>query len=266
MPSPATFVINGQYDAELHRLFFNYLRISPSYALVCSAPPQRLTKKTPAATRQLIETFRKHGDVYAQTFDAWRGPAPAVSCNPTLPRQGLIGPATTNEYECGGYINLLVPSHLPLARQLLECERLLRCTIDTQRTKTEPSIRYKTLWRALATVYERAKHPDIELWRVGLLANCVERFNGQLDAWAIKKSAHHAQMRRHLTLIVVRMLVLALLVAENAALGAFPVKAPLEGSQLQFPFAELQLHNRLMTSGDAEYRAICDRAAIVRLK
>jgi hypothetical protein len=172
-----------------------------------------------------------------------------VSCNPTLPRQGLIGPATTNEYECGGYINLLVPSHLPLARQLLECERLLRCTIDTQRTKTEPSIRYKTLWRALATVYERAKHPDIELWRVGLLANCVERFNGQLDAWATKKSAHHAQMRRHLTLIVVRMLVLAL-----------------EGSQLQFPFAELQLHNRLMTSGDAEYRAICDRAAIVRLK
>jgi hypothetical protein len=67
-------------------------------------------------------------------------------------------------------------------------------------------------------------------------------------------------------MIVVRMLVLALLVAENAALGAFPVKAPLEGPQLQFPFAELQLHNRLMTSGDTEYRAICDRAAIVRLK
>jgi hypothetical protein len=260
------FIRNGRYDEELHRLLFNYLRISPSYGLICANGARRVTRITPEASRKVIKTFKQYGDVFGLNFDAWAGPALAASGYTTLPAQGLIRHVKPQTVDQGEYLTLHVPKNLPIRTQLIECERLLRLNAAPLQPKLEAVIRHKTLWKALATVYERAKHPDIELWRVGLLANCVERFNGKLDAWAAKKQAQHSEMRRHLTLIVVRFLVLALLVAENAAMGAFPVKLPLDSAQIEFPFAELELHNRLMASGDAEYREICSRIAPPEIK
>ena len=251
---------------DLPRLLFNYLRISPSYALVCSSSSRRLTRGTPEASRRVIETFRKYGDVYCKSFDAWRGPHLAVSGNTTLPDQGLVGQTDYRKALGDTFITLSIPRNLPLKQQLSECERLLRRSKASVEQISRVKIRSKTLWKALAAVYERAKHPDVELWRVGLLANCVERFNGQLDAWATKKLAQHAEMRRHLTLIVVRALFLALLVAENAAHGAFPERSAFSGPQLEFPFAELELHNRLMALGDEEYQEICKHTAAFQTK
>lgn len=253
-------------NEELPRLLFNYLRISPSYALVCLSPPKRLARSTPSGSRQVIDTFRIYGDVYRRSYDAWRGPHLAVSGKTTPPDQGLTGQRDCQETLGDDFITLSIPRNLSLKEQLSECKRLLRCSKAPRQQFSHVKIRTKTLWKALATVYERAKHPDIELWRVGLLANCVERFNGQLDAWATKKLAQHAEMRRHLTLIVVRTLFLALLVAENAAHGAFPARTPLPGIQMEFPFSELRLHHQLMASGDEEYREICQRVAAFQIK
>jgi hypothetical protein len=109
-------------------------------------------------------------------------------------------------------------------------------------------------------VYERAKHPNIELWRIGLLAQLVERFTDKLDPWCEKKSAKDAQMRRHLTLMTVRAIFLALVIAENAAQGFFPTRTPVSGEQLEFPFAQQRLHALLSAQGDAEYRVILAHA------
>lgn len=257
---------NGRNDEELCRLFFNYLRISPSYGLICARGPAKIARKTPESSRRVIETYRKYGNVFSQDFDAWAGSALAASGYTTPPHQGLVRREGVHPLDHGQYLTLHVLKNLPLKAQLSECERILRLYAAPPQPRIAPAIRQKTLWKALATVYERARHPDTELWRVGLLANCVERFNGRLDAWTIKKQAQHAEIRRHLTLIVLRFLVLALLVAENAAMGAFPIKLPLDNAQMEFPFAELELHNRLMASGDTEYREIRSRIAPPEIK
>jgi hypothetical protein len=113
-------------------------------------------------------------------------------------------------------------------------------------------LREKTLLQALCVVYARAKYPRVELWRIGALTNVVERYRDQINPWGSKKLASQAHMRRHLTLIVVRKLLFALLVAENAAAGHFPIAQREPWHQLEFPFMENQLYKLLSASGEEE--------------
>jgi hypothetical protein len=255
-----TFPAHQGLKADYARLLFNFLRISPSYALICQSSGQKITRATPARSKQVIQAYRKYGNVYALAFDQWAGPDPLVSGKTTAPVQALIVYPGQTIHCPDDQEGILFPKDLSKAEKRRVANRLIKSLPAAAIDGQEPNIRPKTLWKALATVYERAKHPEAELWRIGLLANLVERFTGRLDPWCKKKLAKDAEMRRHLTLMVVRAIFLALLVSENAAQGFFPGRAPIFGEQMEFPFAEHRLYGLLSSQGDTEYLAILDRA------
>lgn len=249
---------NQALGDDYERLLFNYLRISPSYALICESNGQKITRSTPEFSRRIIHTFQKFGDVYSLHFVDWLGSHRAVSQKTTAPNQALlITPGQT--VTCPpGYQGVLFPTVSTAVERAKICSQLQKRPMPSKSYLSDPIIRSKTLWKALAAVYERAKHPEIELWRVALLANVVDRLKGKLDPWGGKKAAKDAELRRHLTLMVVRALFLALIVSENAAQGFFPTRAEVPGEQLEFPFAQLKLHGLLSSQGDAEYLAIIE--------
>ena len=86
--------LTGKHPDETQvnlRLFFNFLRISPSYALMDKArAAKRLTSKTPIRTRQIIEVFRLLGEVHTESFSRWAGPALLLSGNRTSKMETLL--------------------------------------------------------------------------------------------------------------------------------------------------------------------------------
>ena len=248
-----------ELTADSYRLFFNFLRISPSYALASRQGGQiKVTRKTPDRTRQLVAVFNVLGNVHTTDFDSWQGPA-LITSGIRTPRVRVLTSSTADRVvlsrDC---VLMAVPRSLSRARQLAECKALLDKNDVKAATPTQDT-RIKTLWKALACVYARAKNPDLELWRVGLLANAVTRFKGVMNPEETRKLAAHAEMRRHLTLMVIRLLFTALVVSENAALGRFPDKSVQSASQLAFPFEAHQLDRLLSASGDLEYNYIMNR-------
>ena len=83
-------------------------------------------------------------------------------------------------------------------------------------------VRVASLWKIINLVYTRALNPDIEQWRVGALVKLVKAFEHCLDPWAARSVRGHEDMRRHMNLMVKRLLDRAALIAENAARDLFP--------------------------------------------
>lgn len=241
---------------EQLRLFFNFLRISPSYALVDETrAAKRLTSKTPPQTRQLIEMFRLLGDVHTKSFSQWTGPALLVSGNKTAKAQTLLVAPTKPVVIDSDCMLFAVPRTLERAQQIAQVHALLEVH-NPKPIVHRAGIRPHTLWKALACVYAKAKHPDKELWRIGALANAVERFKGHISPDGPRSLANQAAQRRHLTLIVARLILTALLISENAAIGTFPSMAREAGVQTAFPFEEHKLDAWLSASGDQEYNYV----------
>jgi hypothetical protein len=248
-----------ELTADSYRLFFNFLRISPSYALVSNQQGQiKVTRKTPTRTRQLLAVFDSLGNVHTTDFDNWQGPS-LITSGIRTPRVRVLKSSAADQVvlsrDC---VLMAVPRSLSRARQLAECKALLDKNDVKAATPTQDT-RIRTLWKALACVYARAKNPDLELWRIGLLANAVTRFRGVMSPEETRKLAAHAEMRRHLTLMVIRLMFTALVISENAALGRFPDKTSQSATQMAFPFEAHQLDRLLSASGDFEYNYIMQR-------
>ena len=235
------------------RLFFNYLRISPSYALASSdTAPKRITRATPEHSKKVIRTVRNMGDVYTQSFDAWLGARPKLSGNTTPRVQALILSKNNQVAAPADCIVVSVPKQISIQAQITQFSQLMLELSPSLPAPQRVGFRDKTLLQALCVVYTRAQYPSAELWRIGALTNVVERYRDQINPWGSKKLASQAHMRRHLTLIVIRKLLFALLVAENAAAGHFPLAKRESWHQLEFPFMENQLYKLLSASGDEE--------------
>ena len=253
----------GKNSAETEinmRLFFNFLRISPSYALINKdRAAKRLTSKTPIRTRQIIQVFRLLGEVHSESFSQWAGPGLLLSGNKTSKDETLL---LTNSKPLVIDANCMifsVPRTLERAQQMAQFRELLNVH-DPKPVKKTVGIRPNTLWKALACVYAKARHPDLELWRIGMLANAVERFKGKISPDGPRSLASQANQRRHLTLIVARLMFTALLVSENAAIGVFPSMQRDMGVQTEFAFEAYQLHKHLSATGDEEYNLVMKAA------
>ena len=119
----------------------------------------------------------------------------------------------------------------------------------------------KMLWKSLNLVYVRALNPDLELWRAGALAMTVDRFVGRLDPWASKHKNTDAEMRNHMTQIVVRNQKQSLYLAEQAALGNFPNNNPPNNIQGRFDFEDDTFTKRIFASGKDESDFVYDQVA-----
>ena len=238
---------------EQLRLLFHFLRISPTYFLAHKLGPKRLTRGMPEQTKLAIQTYRCFGDVYDQDFEQWAASHRRMSFNPTSCVQELV--ASPNEVVLSkeGYSLIAVKHGLSRAEALAMIEQVIRsskhfCVAKASDTGT----RVKTMWRALAVVYARARHPKRELWRIGAETAVIERALGRVDPEEPRRVSAHAVLRRDLTQAVIRFAQVAVLLSESAALGCFPnTNAPLitPSKQLTLAFETFEVERRLKTCG-----------------
>ena len=231
------------------RLFYNYLRISPLYALAFLQAGVKLRRSMPAQTRLVIQCYRRYGDVFHRSFEEWAGPERQLSGNPTLQGQAhIIGPEQAHQIGAQ-YTLVAVDRSLPLNDAIKAVEQALRDSgVFEPKKSPVHGVRSKTMWKALAVVYARARRPADELWRVGARVGLIDRWVGQIDPEDSKKTAGSSLIRRDLTLAVIRFLQLASLLAQSAALGSFPdIESPLitPEKQLVFAFENYELDRRL---------------------
>ena len=247
---------------EQLRLLFHFLRISPTYFLAHKLGPKKLTRGMPEQTKMAIQTYRRYGDVYDQDFEQWAEPHRRMSFNPTSGVQELV--ASPNEVVLSkeGYSLIEVKHGLSRAEALAMVEQVIRSSKHFCAAKaSDTGKRVKTMWRALAVVYARARHPKRELWRIGAETAVIERAMGRVDPEEPKRVSAHAVLRRDLTQAVIRFAQVAVLLSESAALGCFPnIEAPLitPSEQLTMAFATYEVERRLRTC-EVEFDYVAER-------
>jgi hypothetical protein len=238
------------------RLLYNYLRISPWYALAAGQVDIKVRRIAPERTRAVIQCYRRYGDVHHRSFEDWVGPVRKVSVKPTSRPRALIVEAQNISEVVQGYKLIAIKEGSSLPEVIHDLTELLkRCGYFCPRTASITGIRAKTMWRALAVVYARARDPAAELWRIGARVGVIDRFAGRIDPDESRKSAASMQMRKELTQTVIRFLQLALLLSQSAALGTFPdTKSPLieRNQQMVFAFENWEL-DRALSACAAEY-------------
>jgi hypothetical protein len=247
---------------EQLRLLFHFLRISPTYFLAHKLGPKKLTRGMPEQTRLAIQTYRRYGDVYDQDFEQWAAPHRRMSFNPTSCVQELVASPNEMVLSKEGYSLIEVKHGLSRAEALAMIEQVIRSSKHFCAAKaSDTGKRVKTMWRALAVVYARARHPKKELWRIGAETAVIERAMGRLDPDEPRCLSAHAVLRRDLTQAVIRFAQVAVLLSESAALGCFPnTEAPLitPSKQLTMAFATYEVERRLRTC-EVEFDYVAER-------
>lgn len=261
-PAPA------EQDEEL-RLLYNYLRISPWYALACSQIDIKVRRLMPERSRAIVHCHRRYGDVYAVDFDHWVGPARKLSGKPTTEPQALIVERGRASQIPSTHELIAIDKSLTIPEAVREITALLkRCGSFCPKPEPVTGTRAKTMWRALAVVYARARDPAAELWRIGARVGVIDRFVGRIDPEESRKSQATAQIRRELTQTVIRFLQLALLLSQSAALGTFPdTKSPLieQDQQMVFAFENWEL-DRALSACAAEYDFVVAKSLQLAMK
>jgi hypothetical protein len=208
-------------------------------------------------TRATLLSYQRFGDVWSRDFEHWDAPGFSRSGNPTRRVEAL--PPDTDSVQSERNVTLvLVPNELPRAEKIDQFKAIVSADADTRHLPVRP----RTLWKNLAVVYLKARHPEAELWRIGLLAGAVERYKDRLDPGCTRKLARDAAGRRHLTLIVIRLLKNALAVSENAAVGLFPSADRQPWQQLHFPFADHRLDELLNSAEGDEHLIVCQQLGL----
>jgi len=235
------------------RLFFNFLRFSPTYWQVCSSTDKhRLYKDMHDDQRAAIQCHRRYGNVFETNFDDWSIANHRKFMNDAKPAIQLL---------CGTEAELIKPAdhfiHLPHGTQvnLIDLKELLsgfKVQNVIKTAVTAAKVRVASLWKIINLVYTRALNPDIEQWRVGALVKLVKAFEHLLDPWAARSVRGHEDMRRHMNLMVKRWLDRAALIAENAARDLFPNDQGELHPQFKLNFGDSGFASRLFAQGECE--------------
>lgn len=275
-------------------MFYEYLRISPSYTLACDSADQtafasQLPELDPERLSLIWQTRQDMGDVFAGIFRLWwrehglscfgiHAKRPRVMSllrvSPTESDDRLLalGRGRWNKYLSDYFQPQGRPDALlitiPLAQRtslsLKQVKQAIQRSLETTPLVT-PTPRYRLqenklhqqrLLDGLRLVYFRAARPEEELWRVASRARISPTY--QLDPDLVKKSAADAEARRLLTIMASRLLRETMIVAENAAMGQFPSNAAVKVMPVEW--APLGKRLQLALKRDREQRAALAQA------
>lgn len=242
-------------------MFFQYLRISPSYLLASECNSKKVFSEKVSAgegAADVWQTFMDIGDVYKTHYrDWWLTTGLWLfgqhSARPRAEKIGTLKPNSMDHEILTEYNQALVsfinnkfaqqgkPNSLILSVPLLEKRttviKQINKLLDTARDQLDEDppqpeyqivinkMRYKRLLAGLRLVYMKAAKPNDELWRVATRAG-ISHTHGKLDPLAQKKDLKSAQSRRMLTIMASRLLHDTLVISENAARGTFPCIKP----------------------------------------
>ena len=250
---------------EMARLFFNFLRISPSYTAASQYKrPQRLSRKVSPENKLVLECYAKYGPVLNCPFTDW------IDRHQSLPaclHPPVIEVLRGNDrlFVCDDDILLRIceKQDPPSISQVINA--LSQIWPNTQIKQIQHQVlkgaKLKNMWKDLLLIYTIAMNPDLELWRVGSMAMLVDRFIGRLDPLASRHKSGDDHMRRHMTLMVMRHKDCALNVSESAALGQFPNQELAKNAQTRFNFEDNDFATRLFFTGHHEFDCARDRVS-----
>ena len=238
------------------QMFFEYLRISPSYALAVKINKKELAIRLDDAARaELVwKTRMDIGDVFEILYREWwlenglnlfgiHTKKPKIELiqrlSPLLEDDLLLTQSgkEIKNYMKGDYLEQGRPDSIllsiPLGQKrtatIRELKKLLSA-IENEATPFVPStlyqiqnnkMQYRRLLAGLKLIYMRAANPKEALWQVAARAK-ISYSHGRIDPNAPKKDLQNAQGRRMLTIMASRLIHDTLIIAENAATGIFP--------------------------------------------
>ena len=230
-----------QWNAAMSkaRLFYNYLRFSPSYAAGCVHRTRVSRLKLNKHGRAVLACVGKYRDVHQLAFEDWvQGPG----------RVCLSEPTSLPEFQNANALKVGHPSDIYLrfpfglngwtVKDLIAAVSAMVPSIATNKnlTRLTPVVE-KNLWRDIYLSYLIKNYPEAELWRIGAEAMLVERFIGKVEPTGRRMNSSQDYERRLLVATVLRHKAWAHNISEYAAMDQFPCKDPLPFEQ---QFLDLQ--------------------------
>ena len=238
------------------QMLFEYLRISPSYALAHTLKNEVALAEAlgdAAWAARVWKTYTDIGNVHEVLYRDWwlRNGLKLFGVHTAKPKsenitrlsheasdeglseqsvQSITAYLNGNFKQQGAPDSVLVS--IPLGQKRMTIMRQLRKLLDE--ANLEPihqpqatymlennKMRYRRLLAGLRLVYMRSARPNDALWRIATRAK-ISTTHNTLDPLAQRKEAKTADARRMLTIMASRLLHDVLVMSENAAQGIFP--------------------------------------------
>jgi hypothetical protein len=228
------------------RLFYNYLRLSPSYAAGCLHKARGVGQKLNRHGAKVLACVDKYRDVHQTSFDDWvKGAGRFRADMPSL----LPELQTSKTLATGHQSDLFI--RFPFGVNALPQLELLAmiAAVVPSAGKNQHSLRLtpvvqKNLWRDVYLAYLIKNYPEAELWRLGAEAMLVERFIGKVAPTGRRMNSSQDYERRLLVATVVRHRAWAANISEHAAIDQFPCKDPIlfEQQSLEFQGVNMLTH------------------------
>ena len=226
------------------RLFYNYLRLSPSYAAGCVHKARGVGQKLNKHGVKVLACVDKYRDVHQTSFDDWvKGAGRSRADVPSL----LPELQTSKTLAIGHPSDLFIrfpfgKNALPQLELLAMIAAMVPAAVKNQHAIRLTPVLQKNLWRDVYLAYLIKNYPEAELWRLGAEAMLVERFIGKVEPTGRRMNSSQDYERRLLVATVVRHRAWAANISEHAAIDQFPCKDPMPFEQQSL---ELQSVNML---------------------
>ncbi len=221
------------------RLFYNYLRLSPSYAAGCLHGLRSTGSKLNRHGAKVLACVNKYRDVHKTSFDDWVAGAGSVRINAPSHMPEIV---TAQTLAVGHQTDLFI--RFPYGRNAMPQLELLAMITSMVPTavKGRPDrqdyavlrltpVLQKNLWRDVYLAYLIKNYPEAELWRLGAEAMLVDRFIGKVEPMGRRMNSSQDYERRLLVAMVVRHRAWAANISEYAAIDKFPCKEALPNDQ-----------------------------------
>ena len=221
------------------RLFYNYLRLSPSYAAGCLHGLRSTSSKLNRHGAKVLACVNKYRDVHRTSFEDWVAGAGSARINAASRMPQIV---TAQTLVVGHQSDLFI--RFPYGRNAMPQLELLAMIAsivpsavkDRSTSQDHTGLRLtpvvqKNLWRDVYLAYLIKNYPEAELWRLGAEAMLVDRFIGKVEPTGRRMNSSQDHERRLLVAMVVRHRAWAANISEYAAIDRFPCKEVLPNDQ-----------------------------------
>jgi len=242
-------------------LMLEYLKLSPTYELARKYRTGKLTanekKLLPSDFDQVLKTYDEYGDISTVKFADWWVSTgiglygseyikPQVRQIANIEKNEEFEPGFTRALEhyfktirkhegSGPGLILAIPLGMPKKTILKEVARMIGRAGVTVLPKAQKAsrplaaarLRSKPLFIGLSLLTFKARFPNKENWRLGVMAGVSPKNAAGLDINAKKNTVLTTDQRINMTILTCRALKKAQYIAENAARGSFPNSKPI---------------------------------------
>lgn len=243
-------------------LMLEFMKLSPTYELARKANNEGLSraekKSLPKDFDQVLSTYEEFGDLSTITFNEWwkeRG-IYIYGTDFEKPKVRLIANVEKGEKVDSAFHRALdhyfktfrvqegeVPSlilSVPLGMNkryvLSQVTRLIDqagVSVPVKAQKAKKSLvakrlRSAPLFTMIHLLRNKAANPNLELWRLGVIANVSPANMEGLDAKAVKVTSKTTDQRINMQILTSRFLLKAKRTVEHAARGNFPCSTPID--------------------------------------